>query len=359
MKHIGLVLICLLVCADVLGQNQGTVFMKGSLDDALARAQSGDGPSKVFIDCYAPWFGPCRFMASVVFPAAEVGRFFNENFVNIRIDMGTPEGEAVRKRYGISAYPSYLILDAEGNEINRLVGGARADQFVPMADRAKDPKNSIASLKAVYEADATTENAINYLEMLKNSKRDKELVELMDKVFPTLTDYERFNERMWPIVAASITEPDSPVLAYILENKAVANMFVGEEKVNQLLKSVYGAYFTRVLNGRIGSPDRDVMERGVMVVNMLDLPIYDPLVVLTRLVAARQDKDYDRMIDILENDVIHLPLRPHRAIYEKAFTMIDDYSEEQRERIRKYFERSAAEYTKAAETAQINAKSIK
>ncbi|MBQ4279165.1 MAG: thioredoxin family protein [Rikenellaceae bacterium] len=350
--------LALAVSGTMHAQNKGTQFIEGTLDEALATAGSGNGPSTVFVDCYASWCGPCRFMSSMVFPKEEVGRFFNEHFVNVRIDMEKDGGDQIKKQYGVNAYPTFLILNADGSEINRLVGGAPADQFVEMVRKAMDPGNSLAALKAAYERESTTENAINYLETLKNAKKDAELTLLMEEVFPTLSDYERFSERMWPIVAASVTSPESPTLDYIIENKPLANLFVGEDKVNELLKSVYGNYLTGVLNGRIEVPKRTVTDKAVLVINMLDLPIYDPLVVLSRLAAAKADADYDKIIFILENDVAHMPVYPHRTIYEKAITLIKDFTPKQREQIARYFERSAERYTKAADEAKENMRAV-
>lgn len=41
----------------------------------------------IFIDCYTTWCGPCKLMAKNVFTDSEVGHFFNEHFINVKLDM--------------------------------------------------------------------------------------------------------------------------------------------------------------------------------------------------------------------------------------------------------------------------------
>ena len=40
------------------------------------------------------------------------------------------EGVDVAKRYSVKAYPTFLILDSDGEEVGRIVGGADADRFI-------------------------------------------------------------------------------------------------------------------------------------------------------------------------------------------------------------------------------------
>jgi len=67
------------------GNSQGIEFFHGDWKDALAKAES-EG-KMLFVDAYTTWCGPCKKMASVVFPDPKVGAFFNEQFINIKIDI--------------------------------------------------------------------------------------------------------------------------------------------------------------------------------------------------------------------------------------------------------------------------------
>ena len=97
-------------------KNQGTVFEKGTLKELLALADEQD--KHLFVDVYATWCGPCQIMAKQIFPQQKVGEFFNKTFVNAKFDAEKGEGVDVAKRYSVKAYPTFLILDSDGEEVD-------------------------------------------------------------------------------------------------------------------------------------------------------------------------------------------------------------------------------------------------
>ena len=49
------------------------------------------------MDCYNSWCGPCKMLAKEVFTDPDVAAFFNEKFVNAKVDMEKGEGPALKK----------------------------------------------------------------------------------------------------------------------------------------------------------------------------------------------------------------------------------------------------------------------
>lgn len=110
-------------------QNEGVNFVEGkSLYEVLQMAKKAN--KLAFVDCYATWCGPCRMMASREFPKKEAGAFFNAKFINAKFDMEAGEGPSISEKYKIEAYPTFLILNAEGKEVARIVGADRIDNFI-------------------------------------------------------------------------------------------------------------------------------------------------------------------------------------------------------------------------------------
>ncbi len=100
-------------------KSNGIDFFSGDWTAALALAKSENKP--IFVDVYATWCGPCKKLKST-FKDAEVGAYFNKNFVNIRIDGETTDGIKFRNRYHINSYPTLLIVDGNGNVKTRAQG---------------------------------------------------------------------------------------------------------------------------------------------------------------------------------------------------------------------------------------------
>lgn len=119
--------------AKVVSQNKGTQFFKGTFDQALAKAKLEN--KKLMVDCYTLWCGPCRMMAKQVFPDEKLGKFMNENFVCLQLDMEHGEGPERNKTFKVKAYPTFIFFDADGKEMNRFEGMAYQDEFQKRCER--------------------------------------------------------------------------------------------------------------------------------------------------------------------------------------------------------------------------------
>lgn len=91
-------------------------------------------------------------MAEKVLPLKEVGEYMNERFVCIKVDMEKGEGPDLARKYKVSAYPTFLVLQADGNLMQRVVGGTLdGKEFIQKVDAAFD-ENSAANLETEYAA---------------------------------------------------------------------------------------------------------------------------------------------------------------------------------------------------------------
>lgn len=105
-------------------------FFHGKFDDALALAKKEN--KNVFIDAYATWCGPCKWMAKNVFTNKEVAEYFNTNFVNMKIDMEKGEGMKIRRKYHVSAYPTLIFVKPDGTVIRKEVGAHNPEQLISL-----------------------------------------------------------------------------------------------------------------------------------------------------------------------------------------------------------------------------------
>ena len=118
------------VTATEIVKSEGVAFVEGKTFAEVLHKAKEEG-KMLFIDCYTSWCGPCRMMATQVFPQKKVGDYFNEHFVSFKIDMEKGEGPELKNKFSVRAYPTFLFLDGDGKEINRIVGGdSDADKFL-------------------------------------------------------------------------------------------------------------------------------------------------------------------------------------------------------------------------------------
>ena len=131
---------------------KGTQFFKGTFAQALAKAKKEN--KKLMVDCYTLWCGPCRYMAKNVFPDENLGKFMNEKFVCMQLDMEHGEGPERNKTFKVKAYPTFIFFDADGKEMNRFEGMALQDEFQKRCERilkGEAPISKEAAQKAKQE----------------------------------------------------------------------------------------------------------------------------------------------------------------------------------------------------------------
>ncbi len=112
----------------------GIQFFQGTWNEALAAAKKQK--KLIFVDAYAVWCGPCKYMSNNVFPDAKVGEFFNKNFISYKFDMEKGEGPEFAGKYKITAYPTLLFINADGEVVLREMGARDNNGFIQLGEKA-------------------------------------------------------------------------------------------------------------------------------------------------------------------------------------------------------------------------------
>lgn len=79
--------------------------------------ESSEAKKGTVIDFYATWCGPCKQIAPVF---DELMNVYDKDFNFRRIDID--EKSAVADQFNVEAVPTFVFLDAKGNEVHRIVG---------------------------------------------------------------------------------------------------------------------------------------------------------------------------------------------------------------------------------------------
>ena len=103
-------------------------FTQDSWKDILGKALFQN--KLIFLDAQTTWCRPCIMMAKDIFTLDRVADFYNQNFINVSMDMEKGDGPALRKKYGINAYPSFLYIDGTGKLVHHDGGYQEADRFI-------------------------------------------------------------------------------------------------------------------------------------------------------------------------------------------------------------------------------------
>lgn len=232
----GLLLFAALLLAAQPVSAKGIAFETGGLAAAKAEARHSGKP--LFVDAYTVWCGPCKFMAREIFPDKAVGDFYNENFVNIKLDMEKGEGLAFAEQYGVRSYPTFLFLDADGAILHRSVGAQGAEAFLKLGRTALDPEARLGGRKARYEQNPKDPDALrDYLLALYDARMsDDRLADEYRGLVKNEDDW--FTKDNWQFIYRYVYKLEDPMFKFVVENRARFGALAGADEVSEYVENV-------------------------------------------------------------------------------------------------------------------------
>jgi thioredoxin len=147
------------------GFSQGIEFFKGTFNEALTKA-SNEG-KLVFVDFYATWCGPCKQMAEKVFPDEELGKYMNEKFVCLQIDV-EKEGwqKEVAEKYNVTVLPTLVFFKLDSTVASRLAG---AREKAELLNAAKVARGEELSFEKLYDRAKSKKDLADMQNLLKQA----------------------------------------------------------------------------------------------------------------------------------------------------------------------------------------------
>ena len=100
------------------GPSNSVKFHTGSFESGMSKANS-EG-KLFFVEFYADWCTPCKWMDKTTFKDNEVIDLMNSNYVALKLDIETDEGSSLKNQYYVKMLPTILIFNAEGEMIERV-----------------------------------------------------------------------------------------------------------------------------------------------------------------------------------------------------------------------------------------------
>ena len=134
-------LLALLLVAALISPALAEVeWVSGPFPEILKKAQLEN--KSIFIDFYAVWCGPCKMLEKTTYKDKQVEGFLN-SIVAVKYDAEKGEGKELAKQFKVKAYPTLILLDAKGNEIDRHLGYLDGENFLKVM---KDFQKGIGTL---------------------------------------------------------------------------------------------------------------------------------------------------------------------------------------------------------------------
>lgn len=229
-----IVLASIVIALATTAHAQGITMFEGSWSDVVAEAQRTGKP--IYLDAYASWCGPCKMLKRDVFPDAEVGAFYNANFINYSLDMEKGEGVELARRFGVSAYPTHLYFDANGNLTHRAVGAnvmpAFRDEFIKWGKSARDPNTQLYTRLKRFNAGERDAEFLFALALDADEAYMPEAKAVARAYFDLLSDEQLLNPNIWDAVGKLVSDVRSREFQLIVKNREKLGAIHGQSEVD-------------------------------------------------------------------------------------------------------------------------------
>ena len=172
-----------------------------------------------------------------MFPTKEAGDYFKSKFIVKKYNLDKADADNIAKTYGVVAYPTFIFLDADGKEISRILGGAKdTKDFIERVEKSVAEDNTWAVRNARFANDPSY--AIEHIRFLKE---DCYLMAEADKALKMLFEKrdikENFNKANLDYYRKNVTDINSPVIQYMLNNKKAVIEVIGKSTYIEFIES--------------------------------------------------------------------------------------------------------------------------
>ena len=237
-------------------QATGIEFQPLSLKEALEKAKLEN--KHVFIDVYADWCGPCKYLAKEIFPDQTLGEFMNQHFVSIQLDGEQGDGLRLMREFELTAYPTMLFLSPSMELRKKIVGVVSPEDIEKSGNAVLFPETTVIyKLEKKYNAgDRSRELMKSYIMELVSEEResDKVIIEYLG-VFP---DLDLNDQVEFVIFSIGIDDRNNPHMTEFLQSAGSYKEMHGELVDGKMEMILLG-----MLNDAITKQDKGLLETGV------------------------------------------------------------------------------------------------
>lgn len=249
MKRLAIIFF-VLVFLSVQAQDRSIMFEEGTFQEALNKAKNCG--KLLFVDCYTSWCGPCKMLARDVFTNNEVADYFNEHFISFKVDCEKGEGPELRKRFGVSGYPTMLFINEKEEVVNKIVGASRQPTFLENVKKGLDPEHSLFGKEQKYNAGCRDrEFVLDLIEEYKDIHEDQKAKKISIDLLENLSEEELVTKEIWDVIRFYyVSTYGSKWWNFILEHSDEYVSLVGNDAVAAKIGETMHPYLFGYIYGR-------------------------------------------------------------------------------------------------------------
>ncbi len=203
-----------LKAAEVKRNNSRSIrFEDLTYEEAVKKAAKEN--KLVFIDAYTDYCQPCMLMVKNVFSLNSVADYYNEHFINVKLDFG--KEKTLANKFNVGGYPAFIFVNGKGKPVYIAGGYTEEKEFIGYGEEALKQAVGIAFEKGTWQ------------EALTKAKKENKMI-FMDC-------YTSWCGPCKMLAKEVFTDPDA---AKFFNEKFVNVKFDMEKGEGKMLKDKYG-----------------------------------------------------------------------------------------------------------------------
>ncbi|HYW94858.1 MAG TPA: thioredoxin family protein [Bacteroidales bacterium] len=288
------------------------------------QAQKAGKP--IFLDVYATWCGPCKYLEKNVYTNPELGTYFNDNYINAKMDGETDFGSTFARSHQLEAYPTMFFLTPASDVIAKIVGVREAGPLEEIGKTVVENSGKLAYYDENFSKNKLSLDELQkYQSILVTLGQDDKAAEVGAAILPSLSEEDIMNPQYKDIILAATPDIDSKVFKVLKANKSRLEQTWSKEELNQL----FGSIFNRTLSEAIADRDTVLRDR---IINEL-LPVYlesqediNSGALVTRKIYLANTGQWKKYADLVNNEYIASHKGDSKFLYSEAYEVASNYS---------------------------------
>lgn len=228
MKIQNIILFIILFVINQSVQAQG-ILWEPSIDAAIKKSQATGKP--LFVECYHPSCPICMSLEPT-FKNAQVGKYYNKNFVNYKLNLSDANQVKFldKKRIRLVSYPLFLYFDKNLNIIHNTDPINTTEGFIQHGQDALNPSVRTGDAKRRYEAGEKSIDLLVGLAYLSRITLDTAVaLKASDDLYEIFPKDQLGTELSWKITKKCVIDIENGFAKYWFDNIPVAAEFERKE----------------------------------------------------------------------------------------------------------------------------------
>ena len=227
----------------------------------------------IYMDVMATWCPPCQMMVKNVFTQKEVGDFYNENFICVKLQTDKTakddeyvkswyaDAERIDKEFNIRSLPTSLYFNPKGELVHVVVGAIPlAKEFVEIGKMALDENQQIFTRLRKYEQGEKDVEFLYALSVdLKYNVGDmKNAVKVANTFWQTITPEEQLLAKGVRYAADFLVNVDDTLFNFFLTHEKEIDAILGKRAAeSKVIRLIEKKYMAPLVKDTVNQPDWD------------------------------------------------------------------------------------------------------